>query len=278
MGFFQDVRFGIRMLSKSPGFTFVAIVTLALGISVNSIVFTIVNAVLINGLPFPHPQEIMYLRTDRGMSYLDYVDYRDKARSFKGIAAFAPLAADLSDRENAAERVNGAQVSSNMFSVLGEKPRIGRDFTAEDEKPGATPVALLSNFLWQARYGSKSDILGKPIRVNLQTYTVVGVMPDGESFPQDTRVWLPLIQDQTRQKRDQRNIELVGRLGPGISLTQARAELMPILIGNVLWRLRGSFSGLFDLNVTEHLIPTKLSCQRHDLSSPSACGRAAPLE
>src|SRR5262249_19652972 len=133
--------------------------------------------------------------------------------------------ADLSDRENAAERMNGAQISSNMFSVLGERPRMGRDFTADDEKPGATRVALLSNFLWQARYGSKSDILGKAIRVNLQTYTVVGVMPDGESFPQDTRLWVPLIQDQTRQKRDQRNIELVGRLAPGVSITQARTEL-----------------------------------------------------
>lgn len=232
MGFFRDLRFGIRMMAKSPGFTLVAILTLALGIGVNSTVFTLVNAVLIKGLPFHDAQEIMSIREGRGpfspVSYLDYLDYRQQSRSFKGIAAFSQLGADLSDQENAAERVNGASVTSNMFSMLGQKPRLGRDFTPEDNKPGAAPVALLGNFLWQSRYGGKPDILGRAIRVNLQTYTVVGVMPEGEEFPFATRVWLPLIQDETRQKRDQRNIQLVGRLASGVSVEQAQAELKTI--------------------------------------------------
>jgi predicted permease len=229
MGFFQDLRFGVRMLGKNPGFTLVAILTLALGIGVNSTVFTLVNAVLIKGLPFHDSQEIMSIRGSRNpVSYLDYLDYRQQSRSFRGIAAFSNLSADLSDQENAAERVNGASVSANLFLMLGQKPRLGRDFTPEDEKLGAAPVALLSNFLWQSRYGGKTGILGSAIRVNLQTYTVVGVMPEGEEFPQVTRVWLPLIQDQTRQKRDQRNIQVVGRLATGVSVEQAQAELKTV--------------------------------------------------
>jgi predicted permease len=206
----------------------VAILTLALGIGVNSVVFTIVNAALINGLPFHEPQEIVDVSTNRSMSYPDYLDYQQQNKSFRGIAAYSNLSADLSDNETAAERVNGALISANMFPILGEGPAIGRVFTADDEKPGAAPVVMLSHFLWLSRYGGKSDILGRTIRVNLQSYTVVGVMPEGESFPQDTRVWLPLVPDQTLQKRDQRNLQAVGRLGPGVSITQAQTELKTI--------------------------------------------------
>jgi predicted permease len=228
MGFFRDVRYGIRMLCKHPGFTLVAILTLAAGVGVNSTVFTIVNAVFLNGLPFHDPREIMNIRTNRGMSYSDWEDYQRQSRSFRGIGAFAPMAADFSDAESAAERVDGAQISANLFSILGQKPRIGRDFKPEDEKPGATPVALLSDFIWQSRYGGKPGILGQTIRVNLQTYTVVGVMPRGESFPQNTRLWLPLVKDAAHQKRDQRNIDTVGRLAPGVPLKQALTEMKTI--------------------------------------------------
>lgn len=229
MGFFQDIRFGLRMMTKNPGFTLVAIFTLALGIGVNSTVFTLVNAVLINGLPFPDSWEIVNIGSNRGLvSYLDYLDFRQQSRSFKGISGFAGLSADLSDRENAAERVSGASITANMFSMLGQKPLLGRDFNPEDEKPGAAPAALVSHYLWQSRYGGKPDILGRAIRVNLQTYTVIGVMPEGEEFPQATRLWVPLIQDQSRQKRDQRNVDLVARLADGTTLEQARAEMKTI--------------------------------------------------
>src|SRR5262245_13544808 len=147
MGFLQDFRFGFRMMLNNPGFTVVAIVTLALGIGVNSTVFTIVNAVLINGLPFPEPQNLMYIRSERGVSYLDHLDYKQQSRTLAGIAAFAPMNADLSDQEIAAERVNAASISANMFGMLKQKPLIGRDFTAEDEKTGSQPVALIGHFL-----------------------------------------------------------------------------------------------------------------------------------
>ena len=225
MGFFQDIKFGLRMLGKSPGFTLIAILTLALGIGVNSTVFTLVNAVLIKGLPFPDPDEIVSMRTERGVSYLDFLDFQQQFRALQGVAVFSGLSADLSDQENAAERINGASISSNMFSVLKQRPLLGRDFTAADDKPGAEPVALISHFLWQSRYGGKSEVLGSGIRVNLQTYTVVGVMPEGEQFPDATRIWLPLIQDETRQRRGQRNVNVVGRLARGVEIQQAQSEL-----------------------------------------------------
>jgi predicted permease len=228
MGLLQDLRFGFRMMLSNPGFTVVAIITLALGIGVNSTVFTIVNAVLINGLPFPDAQELMYIQSERGVSYLDYLDYKQQSRTLAGISAFAPLSADLSDQEIAAERVSAASITANMFSMLKQKPLMGRDFTAEDEKIGAQPVALIGHFLWQSRYGGKPDILGRAIRVNLKTYTVVGVMPDGEEFPQVTRLWVPLLQDETRQKRDQRNVDLIARIAPGVKVTQAQAEMKTI--------------------------------------------------
>ncbi len=228
MGFLQDLRFGLRMILKNPGFTLVAIVTLGLGIGVNSTVFTIVNAVFLNGLPFPESRELMYFRTNQGVSLLDYLDYREQSRSFRGIGAFAPQNTDLSDQDAAAERVNGAVISANLFSTLGQRPLLGRDFTAGDEQLGAAPVALVSHFLWQSRYGGKPDIIGKAIRVNLKTYTVVGVLPEGEEFPQVTRLWFPLVKDETHKDRDQRNIDLIGRLGKGMTVEQAQAEMKTI--------------------------------------------------
>jgi predicted permease len=230
VGFFQDIKFGLRMMGKNPTFTLVAVLTLALGIGVNSTVFTLVNAVLLGNLPFPQAHEIMNIRSNRGggLSYLEYLDYRQQSRSFEGIAAFAGFSADLSDQQNAAERVNGTAISSNMFDVLGQRPQLGRGFTTEHEKVGAEAVALLSHFLWESRYNRSPDIVGRTIRVNLQTYTVVGVMPEGEQFPQEARLWVPLIQDDTRKKRDQRNVQVLGRLADGASIEQARAELKTI--------------------------------------------------
>ena len=229
MGFLQDVRFGLRIIGKNPGFTLIAVLTLALGIGVNSTVFTLVNAVLLGNLPFPEAHEIMAIRTNRGnMSYLDYLDIRKDSRSFEGMAALSGFAADLSDQQFAAERVNGTAISANMFPVLGQKPQIGRQFTAEDENVGASPVVLLSDFLWHARYSGNPNILGQAIRINLKSYTVVGIMPEGEQFPNEARVWVPLIQDEGRQNRDQRNVQLLGRLADGTSIEQARAELKTI--------------------------------------------------
>src|SRR5262245_33815729 len=225
MGLLQDVKFGLRMMGKNCGFTLIAISILAMGIGVNSLVFTLANGILSAQLPFHDAQEIMLIQYERGLvSYPDFLDYRTRSQSFKGIAALSPFPSDLSGQESNAEHVAGAWISTNLFSLLGQKPVLGRDFTSDDEKAGATPSALLSFGLWQTRYGGKADIIGGTIRVNLQPYTVVGVMPTGEAFPQDTKLWLAITQSPSRLAGEQHDLSMIGRLGEHTSVEQARAE------------------------------------------------------
>src|SRR6188474_2035771 len=192
----HDLRFGLRVLLKNRAFTAVVVATLALGIGVNTTIFTVVNAVVFKGMPFDNPQEIAFISSNRGaISYPDLLDFRERGRLFKGLGAFGGLPADLSDDDAAAERVSGARITANTFSLLGAQPLIGRDFTPTDEQRGAEPVVLLSYGLWTTRYGSDAAILGKAIRINLVEHTVIGVMRPSEAFPNDTRLWVPLIPD-----------------------------------------------------------------------------------
>ena len=222
----NDLRFGLRVLRKNRAFTAVVVITMALGIGVNTAIFTIVNSVMFKGMPFDNPAEIAFISSNRGgVSYLDFIDLRDRSQSFKGLGAFTGLAADLSDGDSAAERVGGARITANTFSLLGTQPLIGRDFTAADEQRGADPVALLSYGLWQARYAGDADILGKTIRINLADYTVIGVMRPGEGFPQDTRLWIPFVPDAAAENRNARQLVVFGRLGDGVSFERAGVEL-----------------------------------------------------
>jgi predicted permease len=225
----HDLRFALRVLLKNRAFTAVVVVTMALGIGVNTAIFTIVNAVLFKGMPFPNPGEIAFVSSNRGgISYPDFVDVRNQSRSFKGLGAFTGLAADLSDGDAAAERVSGARITANAFSLLGTTPLIGRDFTPDDEQRGAAPVALLSYGLWQSRYSGAPDILGRTIRINLVEYTVIGVMRPAEAFPQDTRLWIPFIPDAAAERREARFLVIFGRLGDGVSYERAGTELAGI--------------------------------------------------
>ena len=146
MNLLQDVRFAIRMLAKDRGFTLVAVMTLALGIGANNTVFTLVNAVFFRGLPFDKPEQIMGLGTrdsrgrDRGVSYLDFKDWRDSSRAFAGLAVLAAGTMNVSDEGRPPERYLGAYVSANTFGLIGEKPAIGRGFLPEDDRPGAESV------------------------------------------------------------------------------------------------------------------------------------------
>jgi predicted permease len=222
----NDLRFGLRVLLKNRAFTAVIVVTMALGIGVNTAIFTIINSVLFKGMPFPDPAEIAFISSNRGgISYPDFIDYREQSRSFKGLGAFNPMAADLSDSDAAAERVTGAQITANTFSLLRATPLIGRDFTADDERRGAAPVVLLSYGLWQSRYSGAADIVGRTIRINLGQYTVVGVMRPAEGFPQDTRLWVPFIPDTAAERREARFLTIFGRLGDGVSYERAGTEL-----------------------------------------------------
>src|SRR5262245_35596233 len=158
----HDLRFALRVLLKNRAFTAVVVVTMALGIGVNTAIFTIVNSVLFKGMPFPNPQEIAFVSSNRGgISYPDFSDFREQGRSLKGLGAFNFMPSDLSDGDAAAERVTGAQITANTFLLLGAVPVIGRDFTEADEQPGAAPVVLLSYSLWQSRYAGAADILGR---------------------------------------------------------------------------------------------------------------------
>ncbi len=233
----QDLRFGLRVLLKSRAFTAVVVITMALGIGVNTAIFTIVNSVLFKGMPFDNPGEIAFISARAtggfnpnvgGTSYPDFIDFGEQSRSFKGLGAFNNLQADLSDGDAAAERVGGARLSANTFSLLGTQPLIGRDFTAADEQRGADPVALLSYGLWQTRYAGDADILGRTIRINLSDYTVIGVMRPGEGFPQDTRLWIPFIPDAAAERRDARQLVVFGRLGDDVSFERAGVELSGI--------------------------------------------------
>ncbi|MGB7219817.1 MAG: ABC transporter permease [Vicinamibacterales bacterium] len=231
----SDLRFAIRMLAKDRWFTAVAAVTLALGIGANTTVFTLVNAVLIRGLPFEDTDRIMAIGTqdvrnrDRGVSYLDYRDWRDSTPGFTATAAFTGGTMNVSDEGRAPERYQGQFVSHGMFRLVGVKPVLGREFLPEDDKPGAA-VVLLGNGVWKNRYGGDPNILGRTIRVNNVPSVVIGVMPEGFQFPNNADLWQPLQLSPglLEPKRDQRFLNVMGRLVPGVTMEQAREQLSTI--------------------------------------------------
>jgi len=233
----QDLQFAIRLLIKDKWFTLVATLALALGIGVNATVFTFVNAVLIRGLPVDEPDRVMALNSrdtvrDRqmGVSYLDFTDWRNATKTFSGLAAYNFSVMNLSEEGRAPERFSGTFISANAFRLLGQTPILGRDFVAEDDKPGAPAVVLLGGGVWKNRYGSDPNVIGRTVRVNDVPSVVIGVMPEGFKFPQNADVWQPLamIPELDQQKRNARAFEAFGRLIPGVTLAQAKAEMLAI--------------------------------------------------
>src|SRR5262245_18367109 len=167
----QDIRFGLRILTKSPGFTLIVVLALALGIGANTMVFAIYNGAVLKSLPYGNPRRVVVIRnrnlTERyqfNLSYPDYLTYRDELRSFSSIAANVNNAFVLSDDDNAAESLSGNRITPNTFSRIGQAPLLGRDFNPEYAKTGADPVLILSNTLWQQRYVSDPHILGRMLR------------------------------------------------------------------------------------------------------------------
>lgn len=233
MSFFQDIRFGIRMLIKDPGFTSVVILTLALGIGANTTVFTMVYAVMFRGLPFDQPDRIMSLssnnlskRRDRmGVSYPDFADMRAQVKKLQGVAASSGQAVVLNDPGGVSERYSATRVSTNWFSLLGQKPILGRDFTRQEEQRNATPVVMLGYGVWKDRYGSDPNILGRVLRINDVATVVVGVMPKDMKFPGEADLWMPLIPTGIMENRDARGLSVIGRLAPGATIAEARTEL-----------------------------------------------------
>ncbi len=233
----QDVRFGLRMLRKNYGFTAVVVLTLALGIGANATVFTVVNAWLFKGLPFEKPDRIVAITSNNraenqerlGASYLNFLDWQAQSQSFEDLAAAAGTMRNISDPGLPMEFVISARVSANTFSLLGQKPLLGRDFLPhEDQGTAGVPVVILGHSLWQNRYGGDPNILGKSIRLNEADTTVIGVMPPGMKFPYNHELWVPLVagnRASTLLRRAAHTLLVVGRLADGVSLAQAQAEM-----------------------------------------------------
>ncbi len=230
-GIVQDLRFAARALRRSPGFTCVAIATLAVGIGVNAAVFTITNAVLFRGFPHVDPSNrILYIGTNHGVSYPDFEDWKAQAKSFDGMAAVVNggLRLILNDSGNDTGGVaDGTELSANSFQVLGQKPILGRDFAPFDAVPGAPSVTILNYRFWERRYGKDPSLIGKTIRLNGSPTTVIGVMPPGFYFPHHrVDLWVPLVPTPDLRKRETRVLWFAfGRMKDGVSMRSAQAEM-----------------------------------------------------
>ncbi len=233
--FFHDLKFAARLLLKNRGFAIVVVLTLALGIGANTTVFTIVNAVLLANLPVERPEQIVAVWNNNlakkqervGMSFPDFADFQSQAKSFKGLSLFTFYQMTISDPDRAPEQQPGARMSWNAFSLLGVRPILGRDFLPKDDVPGAPSVAIIGYTLWQNRYAGDPNILGKTIRINEDSKTIVGVMPQGMKFPYEAVLWFPIRLNQTfRNTRDMRGYPVFGRLADGVTLAQAQSEVV----------------------------------------------------
>ena len=229
----QDVRYGLRMLAKNPGFTAVALLALALGIGANTAIFSVVNGVLLRPLPYPEPERLMmlYERTkDSGrnsVAYPNYLDWRREQRSFKDIAAFRGDDLNFTG-SGQPEHLKGEYVSANLFPVLGVNPILGRNFLPQEDREGAAGAVMLSYGLWKRRFGGDPAILGKAITLNAMSCTVVGVLPADFRFREEGALYVPLEQWNSVELRNREvhaGLSVVGRLKPGVTLVTAQAEM-----------------------------------------------------
>lgn len=231
----QDVRYALRTLAKTPGFTAVAVAALALGIGADTAIFTIANGAFTWNLGLEHLDRTVLVnmtdaqhRQDFGVSYPDFLDLRAQARSFAGLAAYQFASANLSDSRTFPERYHLVTMSANGFTVSEQRPALGRVFVPADERPGAPPVVVLTYAVWQDRYGKDQAIVGKTIRVNEVPVTVIGVMPSGKRFPEETDLWMPMVPDARLEQRGNRYVTLFGLLAEHANMAAARAEIHTI--------------------------------------------------
>ncbi|MDX2044007.1 MAG: ABC transporter permease [Acidobacteriota bacterium] len=229
----QDLRLGLRMLRTQPGFTVVAVLALALGIGATTLIFSVVNAVLLRPLPLSEAERVVRIGeahngseiTTAQFSYANFLDLGEQTETLESIAASRFWFATLTDNGEP-EQVAGTMVSANYFATLGATPLRGRTFTKEEDQPNAASVVLLSHALWQSRFGSDETIIGKTIQVSGNSTTVVGVMPPGFAFPGQSKLWVPLrATGSLRNNRRSHLLQVVGRLRPNATQAQAEAEL-----------------------------------------------------
>jgi putative ABC transport system permease protein len=230
----QDLRYGARMLRKNPGFTAIAVLTLALGIGANTAIFSVVSAVILRPLPYANPQQLIVLRETtqsvgpHSPSYPDFLDWRKQSRSFSQMAAINNREFNLSGVAQP-ENISGYVVSANCLSMLGVRPFLGRDFLPSEDAPGTAPIVLLSYALWQSHLGADPSAVGKSITLDGRSFTIIGVLPPNIRLLEKTDILAPIgvwagDTDMT-DRGDRGDMDAVGRLVSGASISQAQAEM-----------------------------------------------------
>jgi predicted permease len=255
----QDVRFSLRALRKSPGFSLVAVITLALGIGATVATFSVVNTVLLRPFAFSHPEKLIWIysqRSDNPRTYFslpEYCDYRDQTTSFEGLAGVASFSPSFAD-SGPPERVQGVRMSASACALLGVRPLLGRNLIAEDDRNGARGVVVISYGLWSRRYARDPAVIGRAVNLNGETREIVGVLPASFALPNlDTEIVVPL-QPDADPRRNVRNsvnfLRMVGRLKPNVTSQQAHAELEAIR-----QNLRREYPGIYTGKIGLTLVP-----------------------
>ncbi len=229
----QDFRYAFRMIRQQPWFSAAIMGTLALGIGVNTTVFSLVNGVMFKPLPFPGGERLVMVeerkageeRGSRSVSYPDWRDYKAAATSFERLEAFEGMSVTVSEQGNPPERFRGGRVTSGLFSMLQMQPVLGRALNATDEKPGAEAVLMLGYGVWKDRYGLNPSVIGRTVRADGKPAVIVGVMPEGFKFPSNEDVWMVAVPDEQMEKRTMRNFQMMGILRPGTTMAEAGADL-----------------------------------------------------
>ena len=231
----NDIRFAVRALARSRAFTLTALATLALGISVNTAIFSVIDSVLLTPPPFDQPDRVVTIEGEKAaqglkgssVAYPDVLDWRASAQAFQEIAILLRQTLNVAG-DDRAERANGARVSVNYFRVFGVQPQLGRTFLPEEETLAKDRVLVLSDAYWRRRFAAAPSVIGSQLLINGDQYTVVGVMPKGFAYPPDAEAWSPFAPDSQLMQRGSRFIRAVGRLAAGASYQQGTTELNAI--------------------------------------------------
>ena len=234
--FARDVRYAVRMLLRNPGFTTIALLTFAVGIGVNTAVFSVFNGVLLRPLPYPDADRITMMWVDNrpaGIkedigSYPNYLDWRSQSQSYEQVAAFTPSNFTVTGASEP-ERIAGAQTTANFFSVVGLRPVLGRLYTEANETPGNDRVVVISHGLWQRSFGGRNDVLGQTLTLNGQPFEIIGVMPPELRMPTNAQIWKPLAPEEgLRTARGSFWLPVIGKLKPGVTADEAQTEMSAI--------------------------------------------------
>jgi putative ABC transport system permease protein len=233
--FFEDIRYSLRMLLKSPGFTIVAILTLALGIGANTAIFSVINSVLLRPLPFHEPQRLVDLRETEAspgaypLTGPDYLDWQSQNHTLEATSLYTWDSTVNTSGTGEAETATVVGTQANFFSVLGVQPRIGRSFATGENTAGRNHVAVLSYGFWQRHFGGRPEIVGQSVALDSESYAIVGVMPEWFNFPAATDLWTPMdMTPKSLGSRHSHSYRALARMKAGVALTQASADLVTI--------------------------------------------------